>query len=482
MEDIVPEVGEIDVKGGQQGRVVDLSHIDGPILLKLKDYRLALAPVKEQYEDFDGESVFSALSGKPLIKGRSKGGDILEKRKGAGILPSIWNVVNNAIGAGVLAIPVGFRDSGYIAGGILLAVIAYLSCHTMSLYCKMSVEMGTTSLKELIKKAFGIRAAQVADLSIMIFALGATTAYVIVTGDLLPELVEKIGIDNFLSERGVCMAMMTMVLMLPLSLLKTMKALAWTSFMAVVVVCYVAMVVLIEFIKKADSEEGLSDSADTVNFNTLIKAIPMILFAYFIQGHIIKIFQELKNRTVKRANIVINCGVTIVAVVYVFIGCLGYLTFGADTEDNILTNYSVDKTHVAFAQLGVVFIVCVSFPIWMFACRLTLENLIYGDKSTEAMQQKPGQEDFFAWPRHIILTVILTAISLGLGLVFPDVGVVFGIFGVSPIYVGFILPFWGAIRILKLPLWKVRVYWSLIVICSVLGVIALGLNVKALFD
>eukprot|EP01029_Cantina_marsupialis_P006109 TRINITY_DN1664_c0_g1_i1.p1 TRINITY_DN1664_c0_g1~~TRINITY_DN1664_c0_g1_i1.p1 ORF type:complete len:509 (-),score=168.41 TRINITY_DN1664_c0_g1_i1:978-2504(-) len=391
-----------------------------------------------------------------------------KKSNSAEILGAIWNTVNNAVGAGMLAIPGAYNNAGIVLGTIMMFGIWFINQYSMSVICEVSEKVNAFSLRELATKTLDKKQALFAEYSIMLFCFGPVIAYCIVVGDLLPELVGKTGLDGIWSNREFVMTVVCICIMVPLSLLPNMKSLAFSSLVAVVCVFYVCGVITYKFFDVAGSEKGLPD-IKYVNFTGGIKAIPSLIFSFFIHNNIIKIFEELKTRTMARMNIIIRCGVGIVGFLYCIAGGFGFLAFGEEIEDNILDNFDNSNVFYAIAQLGIVFIVIVSFPMWVFALRNSYNSLFHKGEP-------------FNWTRHIILTLIIDAISLACALGIPDIGVVFGIFGVAPIYVGFLLPLLAAMKVMKLPTWKIRFYWAFMIVAVVLGACSLVFNIKDIID
>lgn len=74
----------------------------------------------------------------------------------------------------------------------------------------------------------------------------------------------------------------------------------------------------------------------------LFKALANFLFVFNQQIQVPIVANELKVQTVETADRVANISVILQVVFYIIIASLGYLSFGEDAQQNILTNYPLD--------------------------------------------------------------------------------------------------------------------------------------------
>jgi hypothetical protein len=73
----------------------------------------------------------------------------------AGLLSSIFNLVNAAVGAGVLAFPFAFARAGLVAGLAITAILAILSALTLLIIAIAANHTNSYTYQESISKLFG---------------------------------------------------------------------------------------------------------------------------------------------------------------------------------------------------------------------------------------------------------------------------------------------------------------------------------------
>ena len=89
------------------------------------------------------------------------------------------------------------------------------------------------------------------------------------------------------------------------------------------------------------------------------------------QCHIsaIPIYSCMRQRTTKQFTLATSSAITICAAVYTVAGIFGYLTFGSNVEDDILSNYSATEPLVMVALIAMAAKTFTSYPILLFCGR-----------------------------------------------------------------------------------------------------------------
>ena len=316
------------------------------------------------------------------------------------------------------------------------------------------------SYEEITTRLLGEKAAYVVEVSIFIFCFGCAVAYVVAVGDILQQGV--IGVyANILPAyvtREFCMVLFWTVIMLPLSLLERIDSLRFASLFGIVSITFlvVACVVhsvrdLVQVGRHHDRHGGSGDNSTTngtdvwwaefddylhdvppnhagedvrwmipSSFWDVIRACPIIMFAFSCQVNVCAIYEELGDggestdvpnannsstgnlsQTRRRGNVsagptadyeslprrsskdaamrtVTRSAVLICVVLYSLIGTFAYVDFGPLTEDNVLKNYCVHDTRdpmMIGAFVCITIAVVMAFPLNVFPARVTLEGV-----------------------------------------------------------------------------------------------------------
>ena len=89
------------------------------------------------------------------------------------------------------------------------------------------------------------------------------------------------------------------------------------------------------------------------------------------QCHIsaIPIYSCMRQRTTKQFTLASSSAIAICAAVYTVAGTCGYLTFGSNVEDDILSNYSATEPMVMVALIAMAAKTFTSYPILLFCGR-----------------------------------------------------------------------------------------------------------------
>jgi len=159
--------------------------------------------------------------------------------------------------------------------------------------------------------------------------------------------------------------------------MKTLDSLKTTSQIALSSVAYMVIVVVgWYFIKGPDPNRGEVVLA-RFGMNTLA-AFPVQVFAFTCAQNLFPIYNELKDRTQGKMNVVIGSSIFSAAAVYEVLGVVGYLTFGSKVGSNVIAMYPAESLIVAIGRLGIVFLVGLSYPLQALPCRSCLYLLTSG--------------------------------------------------------------------------------------------------------
>nr|XP_018266396.1 vacuolar amino acid transporter 5 [Kwoniella dejecticola CBS 10117]OBR88554.1 vacuolar amino acid transporter 5 [Kwoniella dejecticola CBS 10117] len=311
----------------------------------------------------------------------------------ASITSSVVNLTNTAVGAGALAFPSAFASMGLIPG--ILSCAGSAGTAVFGLYClsRCAAVVGTrpgdegrkASFNELTRLTFGKGwATKLFDLAIAIKCFGVSVSYLIICKTLLPQVCFTLSkvFQHPLPDDSILLAshfwlIVWMVVVIPLSFLKTLDALRFTSQIALLTVVYLVLVVVGWFAVKGSSPTHGEIVLGRFGKNTL-SSFPVQVFAYTCSQNLFPIYNELKNKNQKKMNTVIVASMGSAAAVYEVIGVIGYLTFGSKVGSNIIAMYPPTSLIIAIGRLGIVLLVGLSYPLQVLPCRQSLHHLTHG--------------------------------------------------------------------------------------------------------
>ena len=152
-------------------------------------------------------------------------------------------LLNTMLGSGILGLPGAFSKSGLIGGIVLLVVFGVLSIFGVHLLCEAADRAGRpASFYSVALAAAGAKAGVVIDLLVLINAFGVATSYLIVVGDVLPEVATSFHAPDLLLHRVVWM-LIALGIGAPLAYLRDLSALKYTAYAAFLCVLYISAVV-----------------------------------------------------------------------------------------------------------------------------------------------------------------------------------------------------------------------------------------------
>jgi len=139
---------------------------------------------------------------------------------------AVSNFLNSIVGAGIIGIPFAIRHCGLFTGLVLLTWVGYLTDCSVRMIVTLGRDLGVNDYERLAEKIYGRRGYSTICVFMIFLAFGAMVAYCIVVGDVVPELL---GVSSSPAARPVSIILCSGLVMLPLSLLRDMSSLAFTS-------------------------------------------------------------------------------------------------------------------------------------------------------------------------------------------------------------------------------------------------------------
>ncbi|ODO01936.1 vacuolar amino acid transporter 5 [Cryptococcus wingfieldii CBS 7118] len=310
----------------------------------------------------------------------------------ASVTSSVTNLSNTILGAGALAFPSALAAMGIVPGMLSCLSSGMSAMFGLYLLSRCATVVGTrpgdegrkASFNEIARLTFGKGwATKVFDLAIASKCFGVSVSYLIICKTLLPQVCQTVAqiVHHPLAEDSILLAshfwlFVWLVIITPLSFMRTLDSLRFTSQIALLTVVYLVLVVVGWFIFKGPSPQRGEVVFFKLSSNSL-SSFPVQIFAYTCSQNLFPIYNELKDKTQKRMNTVIGTSIGSAIVVYQIIGLFGYLTFGSIVSGNVISMYPATTLLVAVGRLGIVLLVGLSYPLQVLPCRSSLRHLTH---------------------------------------------------------------------------------------------------------
>ncbi|EMC94077.1 hypothetical protein BAUCODRAFT_220106 [Baudoinia panamericana UAMH 10762] len=289
---------------------------------------------------------------------------------------SVINLVNTIVGAGVLAMPHALSNMGITLGTIVILWAGLTAGFGLYLQtrCARYLDRGASSFFALSQITYP-NAAVVFDAAIAIKCFGVGVSYLIIIGDLMPGVVRgfgDVGDALYLLDRRFWVTAF-MLIVIPLSFLRKLDSLKYTSVIALVSIAYLVVLVVYHY-ASGDTlpERGDINWVQWQGAIPTLASFPIIVFAYTCHQNMFSILNEIANNTPLRTTAVVGASIGSAASIYILVAITGYLSFGTNIMGNIVAQY----TPSVFSTIGraaIVVLVMFSYPLQVHPCRASVD-------------------------------------------------------------------------------------------------------------
>ncbi|KAG8439734.1 hypothetical protein GDO86_005779 [Hymenochirus boettgeri] len=420
---------------------------------------------------------------------------------------SVFNLSNAIMGSGILGLSYAMANTGILLFIFLLFGVAILSLYSVHLLLKTAKEGGSLIYEKLGEKAFGWPGKIAAFISITMQNIGAMSSYLFIVKYELPEVIRTFmrleeNSGEWYLNGNYLVILVSVGIILPLSLLKNIGYLGYTSgFSLSCMVFFVSVVIYkktqipcplsplghslgnvtsnqtyhmhplllenktivsgINFMIE-DSQGHETDYEQKKVYGTDVQyevhsedkcqpkyfvfnsqtayAIPILAFAFVCHPEILPIYSELRRRTRRTMQNVSNISIAAMLAMYLLSALFGYLTFFGEVNDELLHTYTKVYT---FDTL----LLCVRLAV-LVAVTLTVPIVLFPIRTSIITILFPGRP--FNLLRHFLIALIILILNNMLVIFVPTIKDIFGFIGASAAtMLIFILPAAFYLRIVK---------------------------------
>ncbi|TNN56004.1 Sodium-coupled neutral amino acid transporter 4 [Liparis tanakae] len=348
---------------------------------------------------------------------------------------SVFNLSNAIMGSGILGLSYAMANTGIVLFSILLIGVAILSLYSVHLLLMTAKEGGSLIYEKLGERAFGWPGKIAAFGSIIMQNIGAMSSYLFIVKYELPEVIRAfLGLEEISGEwylnGNYLVVFVSIGIILPLSLLKNLGYLGYTSGFSLCCMVFFLCVMIYKKTQlpcplpffyqhssnlsmnasdmsglysprnstahmdfsRADVSPALLGSPDAHSstgvhveprpedeemctpkyfvFNSQTAyTVPILAFAFVCHPEVLPIYSELKDRSRKKMQNVSNLSIMMMLIMYMMSALFGYLTFYDNVEAELLHTFTkVYKfdTMLLLVRLAVLTAVTLTVPIVLF--------------------------------------------------------------------------------------------------------------------
>ena len=294
----------------------------------------------------------------------------------ASIPSEVFSLAKTIIGASCFGLPAAISAFGNAPSAILPAALVILATGCMSAYGfsligRVCAYTGANSYKEAWANTVSPKSAWTVSAFSILVCLSGLLAYTMVLTDTSVKLFAAASV--VVSKPQALLTVM-MCTILPLCRLKRLSMLAPFAMVGIGAMLYTVAVMGLRYFQGAYAVGGAFYTAATAGtFGTVGAAgilhpsafvlISVLATAFSCHYNAPKFYNELRDNTIKRFNIVAASGFSLAGFVYVLVAAFGFLTFGSNSSPMILQNYATSDGLLNVARLAVSASILTSYPL-----------------------------------------------------------------------------------------------------------------------
>ncbi|KAG7195038.1 uncharacterized protein KQ657_004151 [Scheffersomyces spartinae] len=274
------------------------------------------------------------------------------------------------VGTGVLFLPKAFSNGGLLFSTLTLFFFGILSywCYLILVYAKIATKV--SSFAEIGYKLYGRWLQQLILSSIILSQIGFVAAYIVFTGENFRAFVSNVSSYKVEDLKIEWFVVFQVLVLIPLSLIRDITKLLLAALLANVFIMF-GLLTIIYYVGLDLVVYSLGDDIEYLfNSEKFSLFIGVAIFAFEGIGLIIPIQESMIKPN--HFPVVLFKVVATISLIFIFIGSLGYLTYGNDIKTVIILNLPQDSLLIIMVQLLYAFAILLSTPIQLFpAIRLT---------------------------------------------------------------------------------------------------------------
>ncbi|XP_068670207.1 uncharacterized protein [Montipora foliosa] len=316
------------------------------------------------------------------------------------VFSSIFTLISTMVGGGILSLPFAFQQGGFIVTSVVLLCVLMASTHGAFLiinskrYCQGKIR----NVEDVAYIAFGNKGKILTQVVFIVSLFLCSVAYWILIADqITPIMILLSGHHSFWSKKIVILTI-PMLVIFPITLLKSLNALRFTSVLSVVCVVFLAGVVIF---KSVESDIGgpVDDVRNPVqwwpqSFGGLLTAIAISGLTFSCHFNILPMHGELRFQTRANKRIILYTAMGITYVLNVLVSFFAVFQFRQFTDQDITKNYPHRDFLVNVGRVALALTLLLSFPLLIFPCRAVINRLIWRIENRSLLQSQPSIKSF----------------------------------------------------------------------------------------
>jgi solute carrier family 32 (vesicular inhibitory amino acid transporter) len=403
----------------------------------------------------------------------TKDGEVIVRRIGESTLPmTVFNSINVLIGIGLLALPLGVRDAGWVIGLAFLALAAAVTQYTAKLLAKcLDTNTANGTYGDLAHEAFGNIGRNLVEALFVLELLAANVALVILFSDSMDSLLPGLSVLQW-------KIVITMALM-PLNFIP-FKGLSVTSILGIFCCLCITLILFIDGLLTSHTPGSLRHVAKTYAFPNDWTTLPLS-FGLFMApwgGHSVfpAIYKDMRHP--QKYNRTLWYTYSFTLGLDTTMAVLGYLMFGDFVLDEVTQNLLRNKHYPHALNITIVILIAI-IPVTKVPLSnrpiMDTFNKKFGIDLRQMDTKAKAASEASIKHRTIRATIatLCNVVELGIAIAIPNFDSIMALMGSALCFsICVILPVSFRLRIfMGLSLKERIIDWALIVVSSILAIL-----------
>jgi amino acid permease len=234
--------------------------------------------------------------------------------------------------------PFAYKANGVLLGTITIVLSGFTAGFGLYLQGVSSefVPAGHASYFSLARITYPSLAV-LFDIAIAIKCFGVGVSYLIIIGDLMPQIIQSLNISMPLLQERNFWVSVSMGIVGPLSFLRKLDSLKYTSVVSLVFLGYLGVVVVGHFLLgDTSAKRGPVRLVTPAGVSSVLQTLPIYVFAFTCHQNMFSVLNELAAATEKKYRRILGTSVIGAGCFYGLVGLTGYLSFGDNVGGNII--------------------------------------------------------------------------------------------------------------------------------------------------
>jgi len=346
---------------------------------------------------------------------------------------AIINLLNNCLGSGMLGVAFSIKKAGVLPSIFLMFFSMLLNRSTLLLNLRTCLASGADpATADVGEKAFGKAGKLFMVLLFTLLGFFCMVSYVDASADAVGGILALFGYDV---DQTVLLVACWLFLLVPPTLMRSMKMIALLSLVAFIGGCIMLVCVML-YCGTQIAKTGFPAMEDVdwmpPSIGSFFQALPIFLLIFSIQAGGGVVLATLEDSSDENVTKVTNSAFAVALTMDFLMGFSCYFVFLRETKGDVLNNMPSDNPLAIVSRFALVDLVVLSYMIMAIPCKVSMLDLLFG--KNEALNEASAVE-FHGF------NIVLNVAALLFALAVSDLALILSINGALVTnLVAFILP------------------------------------------